>query len=395
MLSTPVAARAAALRFVVFLGMVSLFADITYEGARGITGPLFRDLGATAAQLGFVAGFGELCGFTLRLASGSLADRTRAYWTITLLGYAVNMVAVPMLAFAGRWETAAILLIAERTGKSFRAPARDVLLSEAAHAVGQGWAFGLHAAMDQTGAVIGPLFVAWAVAHAGGYGPAFLYLAIPAAAALAMLLAARAISPVDVSTPPPHEASQKLSRVFWIYVVAAGLLAAGFADFPLIAFHFEKIHLVGAASIPLLYSVAMAVNGITAPAFGKLFDRFGLRVLSAGILISMLAAPLAFMGGLREALGGVACWGAGMGAMDAMLRAGISRVVTMNKRGRAFGAFNAVYGVMWFAGSWAMGLLYEHSIAALVGLAVVAHLSSAAVFFSLRTKIGPAESRPG
>jgi len=372
--------------------MVSLFADITYEGARGITGPLFKHLGASAAEVGFVVGLGELFGFTLRLASGALADRTRAYWLITIFGYAVNMIAVPMLAFAGRWETAALLLIAERTGKSLRAPSRDVLLSEAAHEVGQGWAFGLHAAMDQTGAVIGPLFVAWAVAHAGGYGPAFLYLAIPAAAALAMLMAARAVSPVDVSAAPPPGDSRKLPRVFWTYVAAAGLLAAGFADFPLIAFHFESTKLVSAASIPLLYAVAMAVNGITAPAFGKLFDRFGLPVLSAGILISMLAAPLAFLGGTlvyakAAAFGGVACWGAGMGAMDAMLRAGISRVVSMNKRGRAFGAFNAVYGMMWFAGSWTMGLLYEHSLAALVWLAVVAQLSAAAVFFSLRDSI--------
>jgi MFS family permease len=375
------------MRFVIFLGFVSLFADITYEGARGITGPLFRHLGASAAQVGFVVGLGELFGFTLRLASGALADRTRAYWLLTILGYSVNLIAVPMLAFAGRWETAALLLIAERTAKSVRAPARDVLLSEAAHEVGQGWAFGLHAAMDQTGAVIGPLFVAWAVAHAGGYTPAFLYLAIPAAAALAMLMAARAASPVDVSAPPPCDDSPKLPRVFWTYVIAAGLLAAGFADFPLIAFHFESTRLVGPASIPLLYAVAMAVNGITAPAFGKLFDKFGLPVLSAGILISLMAPPLAFLGGNYAAFAGVACWGAGMGVMDAILRAGISRVVSMNKRGRAFGAFNAVYGVMWFAGSWTMGVLYEHSVAALVGLAVVAQLSAAAVFFSLRDKI--------
>lgn len=375
------------MRFVVFLGLVSLFADITYEGARGISGPLFKDLGASAAEVGFVVGLGELFGFTLRLASGALADRTRAYWPITLCGYAVNLVAVPMLAFAGRWETAALLLIAERTGKSLRAPSRDVLLSEAAHEVGQGWAFGLHAAMDQTGAVIGPLFVAWAVAHAGGYGPAFLYLAVPAAAALAMLTAARAVSPVNVTAAPPAPGPLKLPPVFWIYVAAAGLLAAGFADFPLIAFHFESTKLVGAASIPLLYAVAMAVNGITAPLFGKLFDRFGLPVLSAGILISLLAPPLVFLGRRHAAFAGVACWGAGMGAMDAMLRAGIARVVSMNKRGRAFGAFNAVYGVMWFAGSWAMGLLYEHSIAALVALAVVAQLSAAVGFFSLRREI--------
>lgn len=379
--------RAAALRFVVFLGLVSLFADITYEGARSITGPLFQSLGATAAQVGFVVGLGEMFGFTLRLAFGLIADRTRAYWILTILGYSVNMFAVPLLAFAGHWQTAALLIIAERTGKSIRAPARDVLLSEGAHQVGQGWAFGLHAAMDQTGAVIGPLFVAWAVAHAGGYGPAFLYLAIPAAAAIMMLLVARTVSPVDVSARAAVDDTPQLPRVFWSYIAAAGLLAAGFADFPLLAFHFQKTGLARAATIPLLYAVAMAVNGVTALVFGKLFDKHGLPVLAAGILISLLAPPFAFLGGFNAALAGVVCWGTGMGAMDAILRAGISKVVSMNKRGRAFGIFNAVYGVAWFAGSWTMGVLYDTSVGALVALAVAAQLSAAAVFFSLRREI--------
>jgi MFS family permease len=375
------------MRFIVCLGMVSLFADITYEGARSITGPLFKGLGASAAQVGFVTGFGEFCGFTLRLASGLLADRTRAYWTLTILGYSINMFAVPLLAFAGNWPVAAILVIAERTGKSVRAPARDVLLSEAAHSVGQGWAFGLHAAMDQTGAVIGPLFVAWAVARTHSYSPAFLYLAIPAAIAIAMLLAARTVAPSYEHAAPETSASKNLPRVFWWYVTAAALLAVGYCDFPLIAFHFERTSIASPATIPLLYAVAMTMNGAMAPVFGKLYDRYGLAALAGGILISMLALPLAFFGGLGMAIAGVACWGIGMGAMDAILRAGIAKVVSMDKRGRAFGAFNAVYGLAWLAGSSAMGLLYESSVAALVALGVVAQLASAALFYSLRSKL--------
>jgi len=379
--------RVAALRFIIALGLVSFFADITYEGARSITGPLFKGLGASAAQVGFVTGFGEFCGFTLRLASGLLADRTRAYWTLTILGYSINVFAVPLLAFAGNWPAAALLVIAERTGKSLRAPARDVLLSEAAHSVGQGWAFGLHAAMDQTGAVIGPLFVAWAVARTHSYGPAFLYLAIPAAIAIVMLLGARSVAPKYEYAAPEGPDSHKLPRVFWWYVVAAALLAVGYCDFPLIAFHFERTSLAAPATIPLLYAVAMAMNGVMAPVFGKLYDRYGLAALAGGILISLLALPLAFFGGIAMAIAGVACWGTGMGALDAILRAGIAKVVSMNNRGRAFGAFNAVYGIAWLAGSSAMGLLYDWSVLALVGLGVVAQLASAGLFFSLRDKL--------
>ena len=384
---TPEQKKSAALRFIVFLGLVSLCADMTYEGARSITGPLLGSLGATAAQVGLISGLGEFCGFALRLFSGSLADRTRAYWTITILGYGVNMIAVPLLTFAGNWQTAALLIIAERAGKSLRAPARDVLLSEAAQTVGQGWAFGLHAAFDQTGAVIGPLFVAWAIARTHSYGPAFRYLAIPAGAAILMLLVARSVAPPRDEDVLDKLPDQPLPPVFWLYVAAAAMLAIGYCDFPLIAYHFQKTGLTSAATIPLIYAGAMVMNGATAPLFGILYDHIGLTSLTAGILISMCALPLAFFGNLPWAIVGVCCWGAGMGAMDATLRAGISQVVSMNKRGRAFGVFNAVYGLAWLIGSTAMGLLYEPSLVALVGLGIVAQLASAGMFFGLRKRI--------
>lgn len=374
------------MQFIVCLGVVSLFADITYEGARSISGPFLRDLGASAALVGFVAGFGEFIGFALRLASGSLADRTRAYWTITIFGYLVNLIAIPALAFTRIWPAAALLIVAERAGKSLRAPARDVLLSDAAKKVGSGWGFGLHAAMDQTGAVIGPLFVAWEVARTHRFSTALLYLTIPAASALAALFMARA-NAIPIDEPPPAPQTQSLPRLFWIYVGAAGLLAMGYADFPLMAFHFGKTAVATRTGIPLLYAAAMAANGITAPLFGRLYDRFGLGVLPAGIVISAAALPLCFFGRIDSAIWGLICWGTGMGAMDAVLRAGISKLVTMNKRGRAFGLFNAVFGVMWLVGSSTMGLLYDRSIMALVIFGSASQLAAAMIFFSLRTDI--------
>src|SRR5215469_12605819 len=208
------------MQFIVCLGIVSLFADITYEGARSITGPFLRALGSSAAAVGIIVGLGEFLGFTLRLGSGILADRTRAYWTITILGYLVNLAAVPMLAYARNWQVAAVLIIAERVGKALRNPARDVLLSEAAIRVGRGWGFGLHAAMDQIGAVIGPLFIFWALARTRTYSPAFLFLAIPAAAALASLFMARRYvftGQLAAEREESHTEGQ-LPRIFWVYI---------------------------------------------------------------------------------------------------------------------------------------------------------------------------------
>jgi MFS family permease len=382
--------RAAAIRFILCLGVVSLCADMTYEGAYSIVGPFLKDLGATAAQVGLISGFGEMIAASLRFFSGRLADRTRSYWTITTFGYALNLLVVPALAFAGNWRMAALLIVAERTGKALRGPARDVLLSESTAMVGHGFGFGVHTAMDQTGAVLGPVMMAMAVSKANHFGPAFLRLAFPAAGALLALILARATQPRPATGTPKKPPQQTLPKVFWWYVAAAGVLAFGFIDFPLLSYHFQDAALMKSPLIPLLYAGAMGVNGFTALVLGRLFDRYGLPVLSAGILVSLLTLPLGFLGGFGAAIASVACWAIGLGAQDACLRSGIAQVVSMNKRGSAFGSFNAVFGVMWFLGSVSMGLLYDHSIPTLVILGVSAQLVAAGMFFRLREPLAAA-----
>ena len=375
--------RKSAFRFIVALGVVSLFADMTYEGAHSVIGPLLKDLGASATEVGIIAGLGEMIAASLRYFSGRLADRTRAYWTITTVGYFLNLVVVPGLAFAGNWQAVALLVVAERTGKSLRGPARDVLLSEATEVVGHGSGFGLHAAMDQTGAVLGPLLVASSVARTHHFGPAFLWLALPAAGAFIALLFARWARPTK-GTPPAAPKHQQLPKLFWLYVAAAGLLALGFVDFPLLAYHFQKNSLTRPEVIPLLYAGAMGVNGLTALLFGLLFDRYGIQIIVLGILVSLLALPFGFLDGGTGVYLSVACWATGLGAQDATLRSGISQVVSMNKRGTAFGAFNAAYGVLWFLGSVTMGVLYDFSLIALVIFGIVAQLGAAVLFVGLR-----------
>jgi len=381
--------RAKAFRFIVALGIVSLFADMTYEGARGIIGPFFQNLGATAAQVGFIAGFGEMIAASLRLFSGRLADRTHAYWTIAIIGYFLNLVAVPLLAFAGNWQAAALLVVLERTGKGLRGPAVDVLLSESTEVVGHGWGFGLHSAMDQTGAVLGPLVVTIALARTHHFDAGFFWLAVPAVAAMMALLFARAARPNKEKPAPPVKV-ENLPRVFWFYVVAAGLLALGFIDFPLLAYHFQKSGITKSETIPLLYAAAMGLGGLTALLFGKLYDMFGLPTIVFSIFISLLALPFGFLGGHVGAYLSVGCWATGLGAQDAMLRPAIAQVVSMNKRGSAFGALNGIYGVLWFLGSATMGLLYDYSMPALVVFGISAQVAAAIMFFFLRKPLAAA-----
>jgi MFS family permease len=383
--------RRAALGFIVCLGIVSLFADMTYEGAHSAIGPYLQDLGASVFWIGLVSGLGEMLAASLRFFSGRLADRTHRYWTITMLGYAMNVIAVPALAFVGNWKAAAALVIAERTGKALRGPARDVLLSEATAEVGHGFGFGLHSIMDQTGAVIGPLLIAAGVMKTGHFGPAFAWLIVPAIGTLIALLVARILHPSQGSSARAVS-QQVLPKVFWPYIVAAGLLACGYIDFTVLAAHFERSQFFSKEVIPLLYAGAMAVNGLTALIFGRLFDRFGLSVLVFGIAISILALPLGFLGGPTAAIASVACWATGLGAQDGMLRAGIAQVVSMNKRGSAFGYFNGVWGVMWFLGSTVMAGLYGYSLVALVAFGVAAQVASAVMFLRLRSALKAAST---
>jgi MFS family permease len=384
-----------ALRFVVLLGVVSLFADMTYEGARSITGPFLGVLGASGTAVGLVAGLGELLGYGLRLASGYLADRTRRYWALTLLGYGLNVLAVPLLALAGGWEVAAALMIAERVGKAIRTPARDVMLSQATHRIGHGWGFGLHEALDQIGAITGPLLVAAVLAwRADNYRTAFAVLLAPALLTLGVLTVAwrlfpdpRRLEDSTAARPDPD----RLPPAFWLYVAASALIAAGFADFPLVAYHFGRHGVVPPGGIPVLYSFAMGVDAIAALLFGRWFDRLGLGLLMAATLLSALFAPLVFLGGTGLAVVGVGLWGIGMGAQESILRATIAGMVPPERRGTAYGFFNAAYGIAWFLGSAVMGLLYDASRPALIAFSVAAQLAALPLLAAVaRRTQGPA-----
>ena len=231
-----------ALRFVVMIGIVSFFADFVYEGARSVTGPFLAVLGASGVLVGFIAGLGELLGYGLRLVSGSLSERTGEFWPITLFGYVVQMCAVPLLAWAPNWQVAGLLIVCERIGKAIRNPPRDVMLSHAAKQIGLGFGFGLHEALDQAGALVGPLVVAFVIARHGDYRSAFAHLLIPAILTVLLIFTARFLYPkpedMEVKDTTIHAAG--LPRAFWIYLAGAAFVAAGFADFSLIAFHFEK-----------------------------------------------------------------------------------------------------------------------------------------------------------
>jgi len=388
-LSTAKAARRA-LTFVVLIGVVSLFADMTYEGSRSIWGPFLGTLGATGAIVGLVAGGGELLGYLLRLFTGVLADKTQRYWTITIAGYAINLLAVPALALAGNWPVAAGLVILERSGKALRTPARDAMLSYAAKDMGgAGWAFGLHEALDSTGAVLGPLIAALVLFLHGGYRHAFAWLLLPAIGALATLAIARwkFPQPQDLDPrPAPEIDDARALRDLKIFLIATALIAAGYSDFALIAFHLARDHVVSNDVVPTLYAVASLAGGLTALVMGKLFDKQGLSVLLWATLVPALYAPLVFLGGPWAALAGMALWGIGFGAHDSLFRAAVAQRIPRERRATVMGVFNAIYGTAWFAGSVLLGVLYDINPLYTVIAALVLQLVACPLLWSLRNR---------
>jgi len=377
-----------ALRFVILIGIVSLFADLTYEGARSINGAFLAGLGASSAVVGFVAGFGELIGYSLRSVSGFVTAKTRRYWLLAFMGYAINLLAVPALALAGTWQVAAVLMIAERTGKSMRKPSVDTLLSFSGKGIGQGWAFGLHEAFDQLGATIGPLAVAGMLLLKNDYRDGYAVLLLSALLALVSLVVARWLfpRPQDLEKEEPVRttlASKGFQRPYWLYVSAGALIAAGFADFSLIAFHFGRTASVSVQWIPLLYAIAMAVAGLSALIFGRFLDRLGFIAFLIAFLLSALFSPFVFLGSFPFAFIGMVLWGIGMGGQGSLLKAKLAGMVAGDQRSAAFGVFDAGFGIAWFAGSAIMGLLYAISIPALILFSVLLQLAALPVFLSV------------
>jgi predicted MFS family arabinose efflux permease len=390
------AVRKTALKFVLLVGVMSFFADFTYEGARSITGPFMALLGANGAIVGVVAGLGELLGYGLRLVSGKVSEKTQQFWPITLCGYLIQMVAVPLLALAGSWQIAALLIVSERVGKAIRNPPRDVMLSHATKQMGYGWGFGIHEALDQSGALFGPLVVAWVLAHKGDYQTGFAVLLAPAVITYSILIVARLLYPKPENLEPnvPDVHAQGLPRVFWVYMAGAALVAAGFADFQLIAYHFEKASAVGDIWIPLTYSIAMAVSGAGSLLFGRMFDKAGIGILIPLTLISAVFAPLVFLGGFWPVVIGTALWGLGMGVHESIIPAAVATMVPPQRRPSAYGLFTASYGIAWFIGSAIMGILYDFSIIAVVIFCVALQLGAIPIFMEVKnvTPSQPAHS---
>lgn len=374
-------------RFVAWFGIVALLGDILYEGARSITGPLLASFGASAALVGLVTGIGESAALVLRLVSGPAVDRSGRFWEWTIAGYVITAVSVPFLGLASALWIACGLVILERVGKAVRAPAKDTLLSHATAVTGRGRGFAVHEALDQFGALLGPLLVAGMLWWTGDdYGLSLLVLAIPGAGLIALVLWLRRQVPDPASYeqyPAPHAApgsiehADRLPGRFWFYAAFTGLTMAGFATFGVLSFHLVTTGLLAAAVVPLVYAGAQLVDAVAALLSGWGYDAAGPVVLFALPVVAAAVPLLAFSGTAWVAVAGCLLWGVALGVQESTMRATVADLVGPGRRATAYGVFGAVVGVAAAVGGVLAGSLYDVSVAALVVVTVA--LQAAAV----------------
>jgi len=391
-----------AYQLILLFGLVSLFGDMVYEGARSVNGPYLKTLGANAAIVGLVAGLAEFLGYAVRLLAGYFADRTKAYWWFTFLGYGL-LVSVPLLALTGIWQIAVIFIVLERLGKAIRSPAKDTILSQATKQVGTGFGFAIAEVLDQIGAIAGPLVFTMLFVSIGkgdrslaDYQHGYSLLWIPLGLVLLCIFFAwRAVPDPEVleNSPVKPPESDKLSKIFWIYTIFTFVTTLGFANFALVGFHLKARHVLTDAQIPLFYALAMGVDAVAALAIGKTYDVFktrrnnekaGLITLIAIPAFSLFIPVLVFSTKYSWVLAGVIVWGIVMGCHETIMKSAIADLTPLKKRGTGYGVFNAAYGLAIFIGSALSGLLYEYSIPAVIFISVMMEIGAFCFFVILR-----------
>jgi len=380
-------AASAAFRFVMTMGIVNLFADMTYEGGASINGPFLGTLGASAAAISIIAGVGEFLGYSLRSVSGYISDKTGKYWLVTFIGYSINLLAVPALALADNWPVAACLVLAERVGRAIRKPTVESMLSYTTGSLGKGWVYALNSALDETGATVGPLLIALVLFLKGSYQTGYALLLISALLALASLTAARIVFPLPSRLETGRTATAKgFTRSYWLYMLAGACFAAGLMSFELISYHLSSKGIVTGHWIPLFLALSTGFGVVASLILGKMYDRKGLPVVLVAVFLSSLFAPFVFLGNFSVVLAGMLLWGIGYATQDTLLKAIIAGVLPEGRRNLAFGLFYLGYGGGWLAGSVTTGLLYERSLPLLIAFSVVVQLFSLPLFLVAQRK---------
>ncbi|MBE9391608.1 MFS transporter [Fervidicoccus fontis] len=375
------------IRVFLILSFVSLFADMTYEGARSVGGAYLEVLKAPLIFAGMLS-IGELLAYLFRAFSGILVTKYRSssfLWFLTITGYVTNLAVIPLLAISGNWIIAFILYMLERIGKGLRGPSRDIILSELIKGLGSGKGFGIHEFLDQLGAVSGPLIVAYYLAGHGGFYYAYLFLAIPATIAIALVFSAMIQYPKIESVHTDKRISFRVPRgTFRFFLVSIFLISVSFTQWGIISYRIT-LEGIGAQYAAILYVLAMAADAAVAIPLGMLFDKYGVKTIYPIPIISIFSnILLLFENSLFLLFLGSILWGTVTGYYESVFRAAVAELAKEDVAG-GFGVYSLVQGIAMGIGGIIIAVFYIVSKSALIDYIIALNLI-AMLFFALSTK---------
>jgi MFS family permease len=347
-------------------------------------------LGASALMVGVVSSAGEFLGYGARIISGALSDKSKAYWVFIFTGYGL-ILAIPLIGFTFSLELVIVLLLLERLGKALRSPSRDTVVSIVGKNVGSGKAFGIHEAVDQIGAIIGPLlFAAVLFFTANNYQTAFGILIIPFI--LMMIVIAHTYRKVGkgikIEIQNTKHEKAPLGRGFWFYCLAVFLSTLGLIPVALILFSGSSIlqPLGQAWMVPLLYVIVQVVDASMALVSGYLFDKLGVKLLALPFALSVFPVFFVSLGGLLGVIAACVMFGFVLGMQESIYRAAICEFVSLSKRGTAYGVFNTVLGLGTLASGVIFGFFIDAGYSAVILVAFAFPLQIGAIMTLSRSK---------
>ncbi|MGH9993202.1 MAG: MFS transporter [Nitrososphaera sp.] len=375
-------------RNVVALGFVSLFTDVSSEMVFGLL-PLFltAELGASKALLGLVEGTGEMLGYTSRLASGTVSDTVQKRKPLVLVGYAISAASKPFFGFAASWTDVVAVRSADRVGKGIRTAPRDALISESVHDSKVGRAFGIHRSMDQAGAIVGPL-LAFALFPFVGFQGIFYLSPLPAVVAIVVLiLFVRDKSmPAKIRTSVmPNLRKVLAERRFIVLLAIMAVFSVGSFNFSFVIIRASDLG-VPDGMVLLVYAVINGAHTVVGFPAGVLADRIGREKMLAISYIVFLASTVLML--TSTASSGAyliaAVYGIYFGISETVQRALVPKYVSEDQvRGTAYGLYNMVIGVSFFAANIVFGFLLDS--AGIAAAATYSMITSAIAIAALAT----------
>lgn len=376
------------------MGLVSFFTDISTEMVTSVL-PLYiiKDLDLSRTILGAIEGSGEFVNYIFRIPSGYISDKIGKRKILIIIGYGISTISKPFFIFVTSFLDTIIVRISDRIGKGIRTAPRDALIADSIDQSISGKAFGIHRTLDQIGAIIGPLFAFLILELFQNIQYIFLLSIIPGIISLFILIyfvkdKLYTNSKKGLPNVTFFSNLQILfieNKTFVYIIVILGIFSLGTFNYSFVLLKSSDLG-VEQSFIPIIYIIINVTHTIIGIPSGILSDQIGKeRVLIIGFLLFIISTIFMYFSDKNNIIYIISIpltYGLYVGISETIQRALISKYVSQQNRGTAFGFYGLIVGVCLLIGNITFGFLwdnYDINIALLYSIS----LSTLAIIFML------------